>query len=427
MPQGLPRKVRIAFLLQVVTVSLAVLACGWLISVVIKHGYVQNASQAEADDFFAMRGSDAVFPVPQSYYIDGWFVPAGVGTEGVPDRLSALPPGYHELSENELVRVDRRDLGTLYLAYDRDRVDTLLYSFAVLPIAVALIAVFAVSGLTYRVSRRLVAPVNWLAREVARWDPRQPDVSALSPENLPADIGSGEAQQLARALHVLGRRVEALVARERNFTRDASHELRTPLTVIRMGSDLLLADETHPPRARRSLQRIQRAGRDMEAVIDAFLILAREAEVEPLSADFAVADVVGEQVERARQMLGRKPVELRIVAEAQPVLHAPPQVLHVMLGNLLDNACAHTDAGVIEVRIERDRVSVRDTGEGMSEEQLQRSFDPFYRPAADADRAGAGIGLSIVQRLGDRFDWPVTLHSRPGEGTTATIEFGASS
>ena len=48
MPQGLPRKVRIAFLLQVVTVSLAVLACGWLISVVIKHGYVQNASQAEA-------------------------------------------------------------------------------------------------------------------------------------------------------------------------------------------------------------------------------------------------------------------------------------------------------------------------------------------------------------------------------------------
>ena len=90
MPQGLPRKVRIAFLLQVVTVSLAVLACGWLISVVIKHGYVQNASQAEADDFFAMRAGDPVFPVPQSYYIDGWFVPAGVGTEGVPERLAAL-------------------------------------------------------------------------------------------------------------------------------------------------------------------------------------------------------------------------------------------------------------------------------------------------------------------------------------------------
>lgn len=424
MPQGLPRKVRIAFLLQVVTVSLAVVACGWLIAAVIKHGYVQSASQAEADDFFAMRGNDPTFPVPQSYYIDGWFVPAGVGTDGVPDRLAALPPGYHELSEAEVVRVDRRETGTLYLAYDRDRVDTLLYSFAVLPVAVALLAVFAVSWLTYRVSRRLVAPVNWLAREVARWDPRHPDVGALAPENLPPDIGSGEAQQLARALHVLGRRVEALVARERNFTRDASHELRTPLTVIRMGSDLLLADETQPPRARRSLERIQRAGRDMEAVIDAFLILAREAEVEPLSTNFAVADVVAEQVERVRQALGRKPVEVRVVEEAAPALHAPPQVLHVMLGNLLDNAVAHTDAGVIEVRIERDRLVVRDTGEGMSEEQLQRSFDPFYRPSGDIGTPGSGIGLSIVQRLGDRFDWPVSLESRPGRGTVATIEFG---
>ena len=64
---------------------------------------------------------------------------------------------------------------------------------------------------------------------------------------------------------------------------------------------------------------------------------------------------------------------------------------------------------------------------GQFEEQLQRSFDPFYRPAADAERAGAGIGLSIVQRLGDRFDWPVSLQSRPGQGTTATIEFGAAS
>jgi signal transduction histidine kinase len=113
-----------------------------------------------------------------------------------------------------------------------------------------------------------------------------------------------------------------------------------------------------------------------------------------------------------------------VVESASPVLHAPPQVLKVMLGNLLDNACAHTDTGTIEVRIEQDRLSVSDTGEGMSEEQLQRSFDPFYRSASDIGMPGSGIGLSIVHRLGDRFDWPVSLQSRPGQGTTATIEFG---
>lgn len=421
MPQGLPRKIRIAFILQVLMVSLAVLACGWLISVVIKHGFVQKASQAEADDFFAMRAHDPVYPVPHGRYLDGWFVPAGVGLVGVPTRVTALAPGYHELSDTELVRVDRRAPGTLYLAYDRDRIDGLLYGFAVLPIAIALLAVFAVSLLTYRVSRRMVAPVNWLAREVARWDPRRPDISALAPENLPADIGSGEAQQLARALHVLGRRVETFVTRERDFTRDASHELRTPLTVIRVGSDLLLADPNLTPRMQRSLQRIQRAGHDMEAVIDAFLILAREAEVEPLSEDFAVRDVVAEEVDKARALLGEKNVELRLLETASPQLHAPPQVLGVMLGNLLSNACIHTDAGVIEVRLERDRVSVHDTGVGMSAEQVERAFDPFYR--REGSGTSMGIGLSIVRRLGERFDWPVTLDSAPGQGTTATIVF----
>ncbi len=426
MPQGLPRKVRIAFILQGVIVSLAVLACGWLISVVIKQGFVQNASQSEADDFFSMRAHDPAYPVPQSRNIDGWFVPAGVGTEGVPSRLAALPPGYHELSDTELVRVDRRALGTLYLAYDRDRVNRLLYGFAVLPILVALLAVVLVSWLTYRVSKRLVAPVNWLAREVARWDPRQPDVSALAPENLPPDIGSGEAQQLARALHLLGRRVSTFVTRERDFTRDASHELRTPLTVIRMGSDVMLADPDLSPRLQRSLQRIQRAGRDMEAVIDAFLILAREADVEPLSQDFAVRDVVVEEVEQARALLAGKQVELRLSESASPMLHAPPQVLGVMLGNLLRNACSHTDIGTIDVRIEHDRISVHDTGVGMSNDQIERAFDPFYRREDDG-QGGMGIGLSIVRRLGERVDWPVSLQSTLGQGTTATILFAPAS
>jgi signal transduction histidine kinase len=425
-PQGLPRKVRIAFILQVVMVSLAVLACGWLISVVIKQTFVQHLSQAESDDFFAMRAQDPVYPVPQGRNVDGWFVPTGVGTEGVPPKFAALRPGYHELSDTELVRVERRDLGTLYLSYDRNRIDRLLYGFAVLPILLALLAVFLVSWLTYRVSRRLVAPVNWLAREVARWDPRQPDVSALAPENLPPDIGSGEAQQLARALHLLGRRVSTFVTRERDFTRDASHELRTPLTVIRMGSDLMLAEPDLPPRLRRSLQRMQRAGRDMEAVIDAFLILAREADVEPLSQDFAVRDVVAEEVEQARALLAGKQVELRMSETASPQLHAPPQVLGVMLGNLLRNACSHTDVGTIDVRVERDRVSIRDTGVGMSTEQIERAFDPFYRREEDG-QGGMGIGLSIVRRLGERFDWPVTLDSAPGQGTTATIQFAGAS
>jgi signal transduction histidine kinase len=212
------------------------------------------------------------------------------------------------------------------------------------------------------------------------------------------------------------------VQRERDFTRDASHELRTPLTVIRVATDLMLADPASSPRAQRSLARMQRAGRDMEAVIDAFLILAREADIAPLSEEFEVRDVIDHEVERVRPLLAGRPIELSVVDNGAPRLFAPPHVLAVMVGNLLSNAARFTDAGHIELRLASDRIEVRDSGIGMTPDTLTKVFNPFYR--ADITREeGRGMGLSIARRLGERFGWPVSLSSEPGRGTTAVIRF----
>ncbi|MBP6457792.1 MAG: HAMP domain-containing histidine kinase, partial [Pseudoxanthomonas sp.] len=163
-------------------------------------------------------------------------------------------------------------------------------------------------------------------------------------------------------------------------------------------------------------------GRDMEAVIDAFLILAREAEVEPQSEDFDVADIVMDEAENARALLLNKPVDLEVTLHARPRLHAPPRVFQVVVSNLLRNACSYTDRGRIDVILEPDRVIVRDTGIGMSAESMVRVFEPFYR--ADPSRPqGSGLGLSIVSRLCDRFGWKIELDSELGRGTTATIRF----
>jgi signal transduction histidine kinase len=97
-------------------------------------------------------------------------------------------------------------------------------------------------------------------------------------------------------------------------------------------------------------------------------------------------------------------------------------VLAVMIGNLLGNAVRFTDSGRIELHLAPERIEVRDTGIGMTPEALMKAFDPFYR-ADHAREEGRGMGLSIVRRLGDRFDWPVSLESQPGKGTTAIIRF----
>ncbi|GAB2504246.1 HAMP domain-containing sensor histidine kinase [Pseudoxanthomonas sangjuensis] len=420
-PQGLSRKIRIAFILQVVMVSLAIVLGAYLVSAVIKQSLVSAVLHQEADHFWNLYGASEAQPPPNTYTLRGYLVLTGRSNLLLPENLRGLKPGFHELKQdNMLVLVDEKPPGRLYLVFLRSQAERLAFWFGTLPIMLTLVAIYFVSWLTYRASKRLISPVSWLARQVTLWDPQRPDVSALAPERLPADV-QGEARQLASALHGLEQRVAAHVARERNFTRDASHELRTPLTVIRVASDMAMAEEVSP-RVSRSLQRIQRAGRDMEAVIDAFLILAREARVAPQSEDFEVANVVLDEAENARALLIGKPVDLEVVLHARPRLHAPPRVMHVVVSNLLRNACSYTDRGRIDVIVETDRVLVRDTGIGMGEESLRRAFEPFYR--ADESRPhGTGLGLSIVSRLCERFGWKVELDSVPDAGTTATIRF----
>jgi signal transduction histidine kinase len=421
MPKGLPRRLRFAFVLQVALASLVILAGTGVAVVVVRHEIARYALQEEINFFWAMRAKDPAHQPPVEARLKGYVAVAG-DTSKLPPALRGLAPGMHDLPD-QVVMVDERGGTRLLLAYPRTAMNARSVQMVAIPVVLALLALAAGATLTYRNAKRMVAPLDWLAGAVRDWDPMEPDPTALGADRLPADAGP-EARQLAGALQRMAERMRAFVRRERDFTRDASHELRTPLTVIRVASDLLAGDPDLPERARRSLARIQLAGRDMEAVIDAFLILAREGDVEPQREDFAVREVVAEEVESARPLLESKPVELVVAQLAQPMLHASPRVFAVMLRNLLSNACTFTEHGRVEVRIEADRVVVADTGIGMSAAVLQRAFDPFYRAEPDRN-TGKGMGLSIVRRLGDRFGWPVTLDSQPGRGTVATIRFGA--
>ncbi len=422
MPHGLPRKIRIVFILQAVLASLGILLGAWLVSLVIKHSLVSSALQEEAGYYWQLHEASPVQPPPNTQNIRGYLLETGQSPLSLPANLRTLTPGFHELKDDDqLVLVDARPEGRLYLVFLRSRAEMLAFWFGIVPVLLTLLAVYGASWITYRASKRLVSPVNWLARRVSRWDPGHPEAADLAPGKLPADM-QGETRQLAAALHSLATKVTAHVARERNFTRDASHELRTPLTVIRVASDMALGDQDMTPRLRRGLQRIQRAGRDMEAVIDAFLILAREADVEPQVELFDVNEIVRYEVDNARELIAGRPVEIHLHSDGPVMLHAPPRVLQVVVSNLLRNACSYTDEGRIDVDVEADRVVVRDTGIGMSAEALGRAFEPFYR-AEPSRPQGTGLGLSIVRRLCDRFGWKIALTSEPGQGTQATIHY----
>ena len=286
-------------------------------------------------------------------------------------------------------------------------------------IAVATGAVGTVMWMSYRASKRAVAPVDWLLRQVAGWDPQRPDTRSLAPENVPPGV-QGDARKLADAMHQLGLRLDSYVDRERDFTRDASHELRTPLTVIRVATDLIGNDDGLSERSRRSLARIRAASESMEALMAAFLLLARDQNVPLETEDFPVRDVVEQEIERIRPLADEKGLRLAVTLDADPVLHAPPRMLGVMLCNLLSNAVRFTERGEVRLRLLADRIEVEDTGIGMDAAALARAFEPFYRANLEQP-SGVGLGLSIAHRLGQRCGWPLQLASEPGRGTRATI------
>ncbi|MBK8069436.1 MAG: HAMP domain-containing histidine kinase [Rhodanobacteraceae bacterium] len=232
----------------------------------------------------------------------------------------------------------------------------------------------------------------------------------------------GRDRGLAEAIYGFGKRIGEFVERERIFTRDASHELRTPLTVIKMASEVLISDGQLDDYGMRNAQRIAAAARDMESLIEAFLLMAREAENALPADDFAVNSVVHDEIERAEALVGDKPIKLELVERAQFRLHAPSKVVAVLIGNLIRNAVAYTDQGHVRVTVELGMVTVEDTGVGMSAEDLKQIFQPFFR-AKHGRRGGHGVGLTIVKRLSDRFQWPIEFESEPGKGTTVRVRF----
>ena len=246
MSQGLPRRLRFAFLMQVAMASVVIVAGAYVALQIAKQDVAARTLRDEAAYYWQQRAIDPARVAPDGAMLHGYAIPVGASAASLPDTLRTLEPGLHNLPDM-LVLVQRRDEVQLYLTYPQSRIDRIALQLILAPVLLALLAVALSSWFTYRIARRMTAPLHWLAREVRRWDPRDPDVSALAPDKLP--IGAGiETRQLAGALQRMGERMRLFVHRERDFTRDASHELRTPLTVIRVASDLMQSDPDLPQR-----------------------------------------------------------------------------------------------------------------------------------------------------------------------------------
>jgi signal transduction histidine kinase len=226
------------------------------------------------------------------------------------------------------------------------------------------------------------------------------------------------------AIDSFAERLDTFIERERIFTRDASHELRTPIAVFKGSLDLLQRKSDRSEDDVKAFARMRRTVDDMEGLIETLLLLARGEEVERIDELRCLNELVPGFVEQVSALAEERGLDLSVDDQAQLWVKAPVRVIQIVLINLLRNAINYTQQGSVVVRITKNAISVIDTGIGMSPEELQHAFEPFYRgERSRATSMGHGLGLSIVRRLVHQFDWPIHVQSNVGQGTEVTIEF----
>ena len=244
-----------------------------------------------------------------------------------------------------------------------------------------------------------------------------------------------EVGRLGRALNAMLAQIEtAFRAREaserklRRFVADASHELRTPLAAVRAYAELFARGAAQrPDDLERSMAGIARESERMSVLVDDLLLLARLDEGRALRSEpVDLREVVAEAVETARTVEPDRRITCDLDAATVP---GDRDSLRQVVDNLLANVRAHAapDASV-DVALARNgadvRLSVADSGPGMTAEQLDHVFERFYRadPSRARARGGAGLGLSIVAAVTEAHGGRVSAASPAGCGATFTVE-----
>jgi two-component system phosphate regulon sensor histidine kinase PhoR len=217
----------------------------------------------------------------------------------------------------------------------------------------------------------------------------------------------------------------------KDFLANVSHELRTPITSIKGFTETLLDGAMEDQKFREHfLSIILKESDRMQSLIEDLLDLSR-IEQQGFQMNMAKVDVK-QLIEEIAVILQAKAVDkemnLRVMIPTSITVMGDAHRLKQIFINLINNAILYTPSGgTIEVSAteekNRVRICVSDTGIGISEEEIPRIFERFYRidKARSRNTGGTGLGLSIVKHLVEAHNGEITVQSTPGKGTMFTI------
>ena len=243
--------------------------------------------------------------------------------------------------------------------------------------------------------------------------------------------GTDEIGRLAKTFNKMLERLEDSFATQKNFIANASHELRTPLTSINGQLEVLMMKDRSAGEYKVQVQSVLD---DIKSLIDLsnrLLLLARTSAENPMSLNNRIR--IDEVLWLAREEIKKYNTDYRInisldnslTDSDQMVIIGDDYLLKVAILNLMENGCKYSTNQIVDVRLHHAKqwieVVFEDTGIGISEVDLRKVFEPFYRGSNSNLVPGYGIGLPLTRQIIKSHNGKIELSSQLGKGTQLVV------
>ena len=260
--------------------------------------------------------------------------------------------------------------------------------------------------------------------------------SQITKDNLktriPLPVNKDELYVLSQNINNLLDRVENAIEREKQFTSDASHELRTPLAVMKGTMEVLIRkprdQKEYGEKINFCITEVDR----LNHMVDQLLLLARfENQKQNIKNETIYLNaIILDNLTRFSSKIENKKLKVNTEFSEDFYIQSDNYLVSIIFSNLISNAIKYShDNGEIVLQLEKTPTeiifTVSDNGIGISEQDVNKIFNSFYRSdiSNHPEIKGTGIGLSIVKRLCDLLNVEIKVKSKLNEGTCFILKF----
>ena len=375
-----------------------------------------SALQADAKIGWQMQTYDIPLAITRNLFTG---IDAIRGSFTDPDNAQWLFVGLESLRQRQntfaLLFADPAPTQTLQDAFSQfgTQLFPLLVQAAVVGLVIAVL-------LAVVITRSIARPLQTVAKAAAQV------ADGHYNQSVPIS-GPEEVQAVAQAFNSMSDKVQSEQRSQQDFLANVSHDLKTPLTSIQGYSQAIIDGIGNPIQAARIIhEESERLNRMVLELTDLARLQAGRLSMKSSAVD--LGQLTGAVAQRLVIVAQEKGIELDVNATSTPEIAGDGDRLVQVVDNLISNAIKYTPPGgkvIVRTQIRRNGVelTVEDTGQGISAQDLPRIFERFYQvDKARGPQRGTGLGLAIVQEIVQAHGGTITVSS-PGErrGSTFTV------